>query len=361
MESEDKTRTRRSKPRFPNLIVVDSHGLYTFPKDVNVGQGIDSLEDENYFAVGGKCATCGSAFILLGGLEDVLHEERQMGHEIYYSYNSDFNCEECDAKHELEFDLTVYANGWEWQVTRRDSFTFLQIDGLEDVLGFLQRLLSTRNKMERLESRVTSLKFDRELLLKRLEEKPAFFLVLEGKDDLAVWEQLLRSKGAFVEQLAMMRYGDGGVDEAIKLMNVLHTKAMKGVPKFLVVDSDGDKPGQTKKLRDKGIKKGEFHVLTEKEIESYLIDPNPISKVLDITEEQAKKVIADSPGVGKEKLEAIFQRANLPKPDDQMKGLLARMLKPIPKELDDLIDTIAAKTPSVPSYLDEEERDDDES
>jgi hypothetical protein len=73
--------------------------------------------------------------------------------------------------------------------------------------------------------------------------------------------------------------------------------------------------------------------LNEKEIESYIIDPRALGKVLNADSDEIARGLAEIKTKGKAKLDTIFKKCGLPNPDDQVKGLIARALPSVPDEI----------------------------
>ena len=185
-----------------------------------------------------KCTKCGTPSVQWGNLEDVLHEPRENGIEVYYSATNESECSQCGQKQQLDFDLTVYSFSWLWQANIRKGLDFSALDGFEDIVRLVKRGISKSDEVERLEARVDHLKFDRDILRKSIGENVPFTLIVEGRDDVAIWEQLMKSSNVPMKRVALVRYGTGGLGEAIKLARVFHSKVLKELPHLQIVDSD---------------------------------------------------------------------------------------------------------------------------
>ena len=341
----------------PKLYVVTPDEIYDFPFDDTIGYGVDSLDDNNIFLLGCKCSKCGAPSVQWGSLEDVLHEPREMGSEIYYDGACSAECTNCRAKQQIEFELTVYAFSWLWQVNAIKGLILSSIDGLEDVARLAKDGMSNETKLRRMQAKVDALRFDRERLIRELGDQATFVLIVEGRDDLAIWKQLMLPWKSLTAKVALVKYGHGGLSEAVKLARVFHDRALRRLPHLLVVDSDGDERNTTKKLKSEGLRTDEFHVLKKKEIESYLLDPQALSEVVGISKKEAENILASTKGRGKERFDSFFHAVGFPVPDEQTKALVARRLNPAPYELAEIIVGIRESVTSASTWMQDEPED----
>ena len=112
---------------------------------------------------------------------------------------------------------------------------------------------------------------------------------------------------------------------------------------MLIEDSDNIKENKEKRLKDEGFSEGEFHIFSEKELESYLIDPIAISKLTNKSIEEVEDAIRISNGRGKEELANIFKNLSLSKPKAETKELLVTNMNAIPEEICQIVDKVEGK------------------
>ncbi|NIA09231.1 MAG: hypothetical protein GWP10_05720, partial [Nitrospiraceae bacterium] len=158
-----------------------------------------------------------------------------------------------------------------------------------------------------------------------------FLLIVEGKDDNKIWTQFLQKTGIdfLTNRVSVVSPGDskdrnGGWRKAIEMGRFIK-KARISTPFMIVLDSD-NKSSRDKKemaLKNERFSTEAYHVLDEKEIESYLLDPAIISKTITHkTIDEIEEAINKSKRNGKEKLDDVFINFGLPKPDAGTKALL---------------------------------------
>lgn len=111
---------------------------------------------------------------------------------------------------------------------------------------------------------------------------------------------------------------------------------------MIIEDSDNRKKEKEERLKQYFSTK-EFHVLSEKEIEDYLIDPIAISKLTGKDIGEVEKVIETSKSGGKEKLDNIFRKLNLSKPNEQTKAYLVNHIDKIPDEILQIMNKVKEK------------------
>jgi len=172
-----------------------------------------------------------------------------------------------------------------------------------------------------------------DLLTRVNAERPSCILVVEGKDDRAILQQLLAKTKLDVTKIVLTTGAhEGGWEDAIRTVEFLKRIRLK-IPYFVVLDSDGDPKRKLSALTKLGVAERNAHVLNEKEIESYIIDPRALGKVLNADSDEIARGLAEIKTKGKAKLDTIFKKCGLPNPDDQVKGLIARALPSVPDEI----------------------------
>lgn len=180
-----------------------------------------------------------------------------------------------------------------------------------------------------------------------LSKMPSFILVIEGRDDVKIWNQFLLKKGINAEEkrIRIISSGEensGGYEKVIMTGKFLK-KIRSPIPFMMIVDSNNKKEEKIKEFKREGFSESEFHVLNEKEIESYLIDTKAISKTTGKAKVDVEKAIDNAGGNGKEKLKNIFKNLGLSEPVAETKELLVIHMDEIPEEISQMLDKIKEK------------------
>lgn len=163
---------------------------------------------------------------------------------------------------------------------------------------------------------------------------------VEGRDDSAIWTQLLTRSRIDTDRVDIVTYGEGGKSEAVKAAKIFRSKLLKNIPHKVIIDSDSDYEKTTNELRNAGVADSDSHVLRKKEIESYLLDSEAIAIVLNDKAARVSVIMKSLKGEGKEKLERLFRALNGPPLDASVKGLIARALPSVPAELMGVVDEV---------------------
>lgn len=172
-----------------------------------------------------------------------------------------------------------------------------------------------------------------------LHKLPSFLLIVEGRDDVKIWNKFLERKGADPVKIRPVGSGEpGGGNKDIEVGKFLK-RARIPVLFMIIRDSDNRKEEKERELQNKGFKPAEYHVLSKKEIEDYLLDPKAISGITGKTLEQVRETITNTKGTGKEKLKNVLTSLGLTEIDTGVKELLAARVE-IPDEISSLIDEI---------------------
>jgi len=290
-----------------------------------------------------RCKKCDQTLIVIGEASFEETDQREMGPEYYYYIHQDLTCPKCGQDAEVGIQITYYAHCWDI-----DSDNI----GVEDVwIEGLDWLAEKYWELERISAEKETLtrKLERQAEeALRLSERSNFYvLIVEGKDDVAVWEQFLSNREIPLDNVQIEKYGEGGLNEAIKAAKLFSGKKLKLIPHKLILDSDNDPKSVLKTLKENGIKKEHFHILERKEIDSYLLDEQAISDVLSIKKEDLEDFTKNLKLKGKARLEAIFQQFMGHPPDPQTKGLIVRAMKKIPDEIMSIIWEIESNLESL--------------
>jgi hypothetical protein len=280
-----------------------------------------------------RCQKCGHVIAYFGEAELTETHERQMGDEHFYDEENWFTCSERKETLKIYVQFIEYATGWFFNDDHK-GVEGISVDGLEWLVEeyFKSKMWRTeKEKLEGVASRLTSRIDD---LIKEANEKRVYVLIVEGKEDLVVWEQFLLKEGVSLQDVDISIYGDGGASQAINLATFFRGRKMRLIPHKLVIDSDGKTQDILEGLKKKQIDKEYYHVLERKEIESYLLDEEAIGQIISVEPKKVKEFNDSLKGAqGKEKLDKIFVEFTKRKPDDGAKGLIARAMKQTPEEI----------------------------
>ena len=184
-----------------------------------------------------------------------------------------------------------------------------------------------------------------------LSKMPLFLLIVEGRDDNKIWRQFLQKTGIdlITNKVSVASPGNsedknGGYKEAIKL-GIFIQRLRIPTPFMIVLDSDGEsrRAEKEKELKQARFSIEEYHILDEKEIESYLLDPVGISGVTTKNVNEVEEAMRNSKRGGKEKLDDVFTYLGLSKPPAETKELLVVHMVNIPDEIVSIIDKIKTK------------------
>lgn len=168
---------------------------------------------------------------------------------------------------------------------------------------------------------------------------PAFLLIVEGRDDVKIWGKFLERKGTDPTKVRVVGSGEPGGDKKAVETGKFLKRARIPIPFKIIWDSDNKKKEKEQKLQKEGFKQNEYHVLSKKEIEDYLLDPKAISGITGKSEKEVNEAITNAKGAGKGKLDNVFKNLNFTGPDENVKELLAARVD-IPEEILSLIDEV---------------------
>jgi len=159
---------------------------------------------------------------------------------------------------------------------------------------------------------------------------PAALLIVEGPDDLEIWNVWLKSTGLAESGVVSVRGGEDSGDPVDLALHLRHLKnaGIRSGPSLLVVDSDGDQAAKEKSLVGKGLDKSDFHVLAKKEIEDYLLDANAIADLFGADPASVANEIKNA-RPGKEGLNAVVRKfSSFSSADKQVKAMIASRVEP---------------------------------
>jgi len=177
---------------------------------------------------------------------------------------------------------------------------------------------------------------------------PDFVLVCEGKTDKAIWTALIGRGGVNTSRVKIVEH-DGGWQESIRvgmLLRILNDVGTICVPFVVLLDSDNKSGAKQAEAKRAGLSEDEYHVLAEKEIESYLLDADAIADALGLDQPAVKKAIAAKRGRGgKSRLDKTLSEFGVRATD---RGILAAIAERIPlnDELVNILNTIASEIDS---------------
>jgi len=325
-----------------------SHEVYIFDNEhflaldlkESIGYGISEPPEFFTWVSAYKCQKCGQIIILSGdaGLDE--KEEREMGFEYFYHGEDMLDCPQCHKEITVEVDFSEYAMGWICDESN-SGVDGIAIDGLDWLARQYFNSERALREKEELEGTASMLTHQLTQLVELIKEKSMYVLMVEGKDDRAVWEQFLLRGNIPLDCVDIPVYGEGGLDEAVKMAAMFRGKKLKNIPHKLILDSDNDIKSATEKLEKKGIDKRDYCILKEKEIESYLLDEEAIARVLTVEIDELRAFNKGlKGGMGKERFEKIIAHFTGRPPDSPVKGLITRALGKIPEEIMSILEEI---------------------
>lgn len=180
-------------------------------------------------------------------------------------------------------------------------------------------------------------------------EHPSILLIVEGVDDHKIYEEFIRKSSIDIKKEKIIIINpekEGGYTEAIKYGKFLN-KARTGIPFLVLLDSDTGKEKEEKQKLVSELKPGQFYILSNKDIEDYLIDVQAISSMANRDQDEIRKKIDEIGGAGKEKLEKILNSIDK-KPTAEVKALIVSHMENFPEEIKGIIDLIK-KEARIPS------------
>jgi len=279
------------------------------------------------------CANCGSNIQIDHSRSDTVSAkldriaEKLMGLYWYCDYHgfdsSSWSCECKEATHETRYEK------------------------IKRLLTRVEKTLDTKPTWRRYHARgdVYSLRelVPRILEIKKWAEEPTGCAVfVEGEDDKVVIDEFLkRLIGVELSNYGVHIFtalGGGGKERAVdsaRYVARVGERVNRKIPYLIVLD--GDASGWVKTQKE--IEIGKLFVLSEKEIDSYLLDPRAIAEVCNVVETEVVKKLKYSKGGGKETLEHVIQSCGV-RPSPQVKQLVARHLKAVPGDFIRMLETI---------------------
>ena len=171
-------------------------------------------------------------------------------------------------------------------------------------------------------------------------KSPSYLLIVEGRDDAKVWGKFLERENVDPIKVRVVSSGEpaGGHTKALEIGKFIK-RARIPTPFKIILDSDNKHQEKEETLKKEGFKDNEYHILSEKEIESYLVDAKAISSLTAKPTEEVEESIPTAQGSGKAKLKNIFLKLGFSEPNDCSKEYLAAQID-IPEEILSLIKEI---------------------
>ena len=171
-------------------------------------------------------------------------------------------------------------------------------------------------------------------------KSPSYLLIVEGRDDVKVWGKFLERENVDPIKVRVASSGEpaGGHTKALEIGKFIK-RARIPTPFKIILDSDNKHQEKEETLQKEGFKDNEYHILSEKEIESYLVDAKAISSLTAKPTEEVEESMRSAQGSGKAKLKNIFLQLGFSEPNDCSKEYLAAQID-IPEEVLSLINEI---------------------
>lgn len=171
-------------------------------------------------------------------------------------------------------------------------------------------------------------------------------LIVDGEDDKAVWEELISRFSEGLKDKVTVIHGEGeaGGMRFAQLLQLVNEFGVNSMPFLLVQDSDGDPTHKEAATLAKDLKPDNLHVLSEKEIDSYLCNTRAIARAFNRKDNEIASILATS-GKGKAPLERVCSRfAPAGRKDPATKAAIARFLEreDVP-ELIEVLEKVSAR------------------
>ena len=323
------TTSSKSTNSKPAVYIMQNGAMIAISENDSISYGVEDLPNNWNCLISFKCLICNGIEILKTIIECTEVVNRSQGIESYYTATEIIYCSQCKQEISMDILITHYVSNWFCEIDCFDA-TLIWIDGFYWICKQLTQLKLEISNLEH--HKITHLDYIKKLIKKYHN---SLILLVEGRDDYAIWKQLLIKEGVNFAKISIVKYGQGGIEEAIKAAKFFREPGLKPIPHKLILDSDGKPSELTERLTKKEkLDRGSFHVLERKEIESYLIEPYAIAKILNKETNEVKACIAKlRGGNGKEKLEKIFKNFHGPKVTSEIKATIVINLPDIPLEI----------------------------
>jgi len=154
---------------------------------------------------------------------------------------------------------------------------------------------------------------DRGVLLQILGRARQTIVIVEGRSDYKVLESLWDAFGLTDKVLPANARGGGWreiVDQAAALRDAMERFNLPSTV-FVLLDNAGNRDEKGQYLTDRDFDDDHCHVWQQKEIESYLLLPDALSRISGRSRDEVEAVIAGTKHAGKEKLDGVLQRLGI--------------------------------------------------
>ena len=341
----DTTKNTNSKPA---VYIMQNDVMITISENDSISYGVEDLSNNWNCLIPFKCLTCNGIGILKTIIECTEVVNRNQGIERYYTATEIIYCRQCEQEISMDILITHYVSNWFCEIDCSDAI-LVWIDGFYWICKQLTQLKLEISNFEH--RKITHLHHIKKLVE---ENHSSLILLVEGRDDVAIWKQLLIKEDVNLTKISIEKYGHGGIEEAIKAAKFFRTPGLKSIPHKLILDSDGNPSELTTRLtRKEKLDRKSFHILEQKEIESYLIEPRVIAKILNKEINEVEACIAELKGSnGKEKLEKIFKIFHGPKVTREIKEMIVIHLLDTPLEIRKILHEIDDKIRNIPTIDD---------
>jgi predicted ATPase len=169
---------------------------------------------------------------------------------------------------------------------------------------------------------------------------PRFQLIVEGKDDTAIWDKWLENAGIRAPDAVVIRAdGEGEAKKLAVFLKFLRDSGFAETPSLLVVDGGSDPRAKHTALSGM-LGQNDFHILSQSEIDDYLVDADAIAAVLGVEIPKVQQAIASVGGQGKPRLKAILRKLGHKDAGTEVKALIANAMDHPPKEMEEIINRI---------------------
>jgi predicted ATPase len=173
---------------------------------------------------------------------------------------------------------------------------------------------------------------------------PRVVLLVEGREDVIFWEEILEREG-MSEDVKALHLRNGGWTEALKAASLLkHLKkiGMAEVPQLVVIEEDGQLEEKKSHLEQMGLEEGDYAILHH-QVEGYFISAPVFASALNVTLDEASAAITDTKGkpsktTFRKVVELLTGNPNI---NDSTRRRFASSLDPLPEDIVAVLQRIA--------------------
>lgn len=180
-------------------------------------------------------------------------------------------------------------------------------------------------------------------LFEILGRKKQILLITEGRDDVKIMEALIKDDPELNASVIVARADGGGWEELIASGSQLRDSLKRfRVPSvvFILLDNDGKRSEKSDFLIGKEFDEKISHIWIEKELESYLIEEEPLASISGKPIFTVKGIISKSKGNGKEKLDWVLKKLGIGETKPSVIAANMFSAKKLPQEFKTVLDKL---------------------